>query len=98
MKQLSWLMALAALLAVSDVAAAASAPEVNAIGVENEYADIISQVGGRYVRVQPILTDPNTDPHSFEASPKLARQIAAAQLIVENGVGYDGWADKLIAA
>lgn len=98
MKLLSVLIALAAVLATSDVAAAAPASEISAIGVENEYADVVSQVGGKYVRVQAILTDPNTDPHTFEASPKLARQMAGAQLVVENGVGYDGWADKLISA
>jgi zinc/manganese transport system substrate-binding protein len=98
MKQLPCLIALAALLAVKHVPAATAAGEIEAIGVENEYADVISQIGGKYVRVQAILTDPNTDPHTFEASPKLARQIATAQLIVENGVGYDAWADKLMSA
>ncbi len=77
---------------------AATAKKVQAIGVENEYADVISQVGGKYVEVAAILTDPNTDPHSFEASPKLAREIADADLIVVNGVGYDSWAQKLMAA
>jgi zinc/manganese transport system substrate-binding protein len=66
--------------------------------VENEYADVIAQIGGPYVRVTAIETDPNTDPHSFEVSPKIARQIAQADLIVENGLGYDDWADKMIAA
>lgn len=98
--KLSLLTGFAAWLAVGNLstAIAAGPTEINAIGVENEYADVISQVGGKFVRVQAILTDPNTDPHAFEASPKLARQIAGAQLIVENGVGYDDWADKLMAA
>ena len=94
------LSALAAWLAVTAPAAALAAgpTEIAAIGVENEYADVIAQIGGKYVHVQSILTDPSTDPHTFEASPKLARQIAAAQLVVENGVGYDEWADKLMSA
>ena len=98
--RLSVLTAFAAWLAVGNLttAIAAGPPEISAIGVENEYADVISQVGGKFVQVQSILTDPSTDPHTFEASPKLARQIAAAQLIVENGVGYDDWADKLMSA
>ena len=77
---------------------AVAASPVAAIGVENEYADVISQIGGPYVSVSAIETDPNTDPHTFEASPKVASQIAAAQLIVTNGVGYDSWADKIMAA
>ena len=71
---------------------------INAIGVENEYADVISQIGGKYVHVTAIETDPNTDPHTFEVSPKVAIEIAAADLIVRNGIGYDDWADKIIAA
>lgn len=100
MKQHLLQLAFVALLVPASVAPAhAETPgEIRAIGVENEYADMIAQVGGKYVQVQAIQSDPNTDPHSFEASPKIAREIAAAQLIVENGVGYDDWADKIISA
>src|ERR1700722_20406695 len=41
-------------------------------GAENEYADVISQVGGQYVQVSAIMSNPNTDPHTFEASPAVA--------------------------
>lgn len=82
----------------ASAAVAAPAGVVNAIGVENEYADVIAQIGGKDVQVSAIETDPNTDPHTFEVSPKVAKQIAAAGLIVENGVGYDSWADKIMAA
>jgi len=80
------------------VAVAQTPGVIRAIGIENEYADVISQIGGKYVQVTAIETDPNTDPHTFEASPKIASQIAAADLIVENGLGYDDWADKMLAA
>lgn len=79
-------------------ASAQTSGKINVIGVENEYADVISQIGGQYVQVQAIETDPNTDPHTFEASPKIAKDIADAQLIVVNGVGYDDWADKIMSA
>jgi len=79
-------------------AMAASVAVIKAIGVESQYADVISQIGGPFVQVSAIETDPNTDPHSFEVSPKVATEIAAADLIVENGLGYDSWADKIIAA
>jgi zinc/manganese transport system substrate-binding protein len=98
MNQLAVSALVAVVLAAAPFATAASAAPISAIGVENEYADVISQIGGRYVEVQAIETDPNTDPHSFEASPKVARAIANAQLIVENGVGYDDWADKIMSA
>ena len=71
---------------------------VNAVGAENEYADVISQIGGRYVHVSAIMSNPNTDPHSFEASPAVARTVAAAQLVVQNGVGYDDFMNKIESA
>lgn len=71
---------------------------VSAIGVENQYADIISQIAGPYATVTAIEINPNTDPHEYEASPAIARKIAAADLIVANGLGYDSWVEKIIAA
>jgi zinc/manganese transport system substrate-binding protein len=76
-------------------AASAASATITAIGAENEYADVISQVGGKYVRASSIMSDPNTDPHTFEASPAVAREISAAKLVVQNGVGYDDWATTI---
>ena len=72
-----------------------STAKIAAIGAENEYADVIAQVGGKYVRASAIMSNPNTDPHTFEASPAVAREITAAKLIVQNGVGYDDWATTI---
>ena len=69
--------------------ASAASGAVVAVGAENEYADVIQQVGGQYVKVSAILSNPNTDPHTFEASASLARLLNSAQLVVQNGVGYD---------
>ncbi len=71
---------------------------IGAVGAENEYANVLSQIGGRYVHVSAILDNPNTDPHTFEASPQVAREVSAAQLIVQNGVGYDSWMSKIESA
>jgi zinc/manganese transport system substrate-binding protein len=71
---------------------------ISAVGAENEYASVLSQVGGRYVRVSAIVDNPNTDPHTFEASPQVAQEVSAAQLIVQNGVGYDGWISRIESA
>jgi zinc/manganese transport system substrate-binding protein len=76
----------------------AHAAPLQAVGVENQYADIITQIGGPYVTVTAIVSDPNTDPHSFEINPAIAAKLANADLVIENGLGYDGWADKLLAA
>jgi zinc/manganese transport system substrate-binding protein len=66
-----------------------SSDPIVAVGAENEYANVISQVGGKYVNVSAIMSNPNTDPHTFEASASVARTVSAAQLVVQNGVGYD---------
>jgi zinc/manganese transport system substrate-binding protein len=76
-------------------AAAASATTITAIGAENEYADVISQVGGKYVHASSIMNNPNTDPHTFEASPSVAQEVSSAKLVVQNGVGYDDWATTI---
>ncbi len=51
---------------------------IAAVGAENQYADVIAQVGGRYVRVSSIMSNPNADPHAFEASPAVAAEAPAA--------------------
>jgi zinc/manganese transport system substrate-binding protein len=68
---------------------------IEAIGAENEYASVIGQIGGKYVHTDAIMSNPNNDPHTFEASPAVAREITAAKLIVQNGVGYDTWATTI---
>src|ERR1700731_172091 len=62
---------------------------IHAGGAENEYADVLSQIGGKYISVSSILNNPNTDPHTYEASTSVARAVSQAQLVVQNGVGYD---------
>lgn len=75
--------------ALSSSGSGASTSAIVAIGAENEYADVISQVGGPYVHVSAIMSNPSTDPHTYEASLAIAQEIGAAQLVVQNGVGYD---------
>ncbi len=80
-------------------ASAGSKPSlIIAIGAENEYANVLSQIGGKYVSVSAILKNPNTDPHTFEASPSVAEEVSKAQLIVQNGVGYDSFMNNIEAA
>ncbi len=76
----------------------AAGGKIVAIGAENEYADVISQVGGKYVQASAIMSNPNTDPHTFEASPSVAREVSAAQLVVQNGVGYDSFMNTIESA
>jgi zinc/manganese transport system substrate-binding protein len=90
--------------AASGTAAAASnrsggsGARIVAVGAENEYANVISQIGGRYVTASAIMSDPNTDPHTFEASPSVAQTVSKARLVVQNGVGYDDFMNKIESA
>ncbi|HEY3940923.1 MAG TPA: zinc ABC transporter substrate-binding protein [Acidimicrobiales bacterium] len=68
---------------------------VAAVGAENQYADVISQIGGQYVKAVAILSNPNTDPHTFESSPTVAAAVRQATLIVQNGIGYDDFMTKI---
>ncbi len=65
---------------------------------ENEYGDVVSQIGGPYVTVWSVDSNPNTDPHTYEATPSVGREIAGAKLLIENGVGYDDFMTKLASA
>lgn len=71
---------------------------IQAVGAESQYANVIAQVGGRYVTVTAIIDSPSTDPHSFESSPNVASAISSARLVVQNGLGYDGFMSRIEAA
>jgi zinc/manganese transport system substrate-binding protein len=89
------------LLAAACSASAASSgggDAIVAVGAENEYANVISQIGGSYVQVTAIESNPNTDPHSFEASPSVAEVVSKARLVVQNGLGYDTYMNRIESA
>ena len=71
---------------------------IQVVAAENFWGSIASQVGGDHVHVQSIITSPNTDPHSYEPTSVDARAIAGARFVIENGIGYDPWMGRLIAA
>ncbi len=88
----------AAACSTSSAGTGHGAAVINAVGAENEYANVLSQIGGKYVHVSAILDNPNTDPHAFGASPQVAQEVSSAQLIVQNGVGYDSWMTRIESA
>jgi zinc/manganese transport system substrate-binding protein len=72
--------------------------KVTVVAAENFYGDIARQIGGDRVAVASILNNPDQDPHLFEISPGIARQIAGAQIVIYNGADYDPWMAKLLTA
>ncbi|MGH9077427.1 MAG: metal ABC transporter solute-binding protein, Zn/Mn family [Acidimicrobiales bacterium] len=65
---------------------------------ENDWGSIAAQVGGRWVQVTSIITDPSADPHVYEPTPADGRAVASARLVWYNGIGYDTWMPRLLAA
>lgn len=87
------------LLAACDGAAAARGDgRLFVVAAENEYGNVAAQIGGRYVTVDSIEKNPDTDPHEYEVSPSVAGDIASSDLAIQNGVGYDAFMDKLESA
>jgi zinc/manganese transport system substrate-binding protein len=76
----------------------ASTHGVAVVAAENFWGSIASQIAGKKATVQSIITNPAQDPHSYEPSANDARLLATSQLAIVNGLGYDPWAAKLLAA
>ncbi|HEY3924055.1 MAG TPA: zinc ABC transporter substrate-binding protein [Acidothermaceae bacterium] len=71
---------------------------LHVVAAENFWGSIATQLGGDKVDVQSIITNPDTDPHDYDPSAADARDIAKANVVIENGIGYDPWVSKLLAA
>jgi zinc/manganese transport system substrate-binding protein len=92
------LLAAALLLAVAPAIGPASAKPLTIVAAENFYGDLAQQIGGASVHVTSILTNPNQDPHTFEANASTARAIADAGLVIYSGADYDPWVANLLSA
>jgi zinc/manganese transport system substrate-binding protein len=77
---------------------AGSGGNIHVVAGENFWGSLVAQLGGTHVNVTSIVSDPNTDPHSYESSTANARAISRACLVIVNGANYDVWALNLIAA
>jgi zinc/manganese transport system substrate-binding protein len=82
-------------LAALTVAHAADG-KIALVAAENFYGSVARQIGGDRVSVASIMSNPDQDPHLFEVSPSIIRQIAAAKIVVYNGADYDPWIEKLL--
>ncbi len=72
-----------------------SATVINVVAAENFWGSLAQQLGGSHVKVTSIINNPDADPHSYEPTAADGRTIAAAQVAIINGVGYDAWATQL---
>jgi len=85
-------------IVVCGLSAPAFADPVNVVAAENFYGDLATQIGGPNVVVTSILSNPDDDPHLFEASPDTAKALTDAKVVIVNGVDYDPWMEKLLSA
>ncbi|PZE61443.1 ABC transporter substrate-binding protein [Curtobacterium sp. MCPF17_001] len=68
---------------------------VRVVASTNVYGSIVESIGGDHVDVTSILEDPSQDPHSFESSAKTQLAVSKADLLIENGGGYDDFMSTL---
>jgi zinc/manganese transport system substrate-binding protein len=71
---------------------------LHVVAAESFWGSIAAQLGGGRVRVTSLVASPATDPHDYEPTAADARAVAGARLVIVNGIGYDPWASKLVAA
>jgi zinc/manganese transport system substrate-binding protein len=75
--------------------AAATSSKLGVVASTNVYGDMVRQIGGSHVSVTSILTDPNADPHLYEPGTRNGLAVAKARLVIQNGLGYDAFMQRL---
>ena len=71
-----------------------AADKIKAVASFSILGDMVKQVGGDRVEVTT-LVGPDGDAHVFEPTPADARTLAAANILFVNGLGFEGWMDRL---
>lgn len=71
---------------------------IEVVAAENFWGGLAEQLGGSHVHVSSIINSPDADPHNYEPTAADGRRIAVTDVAIVNGVGYDTWASKLLAA
>jgi zinc/manganese transport system substrate-binding protein len=73
-----------------------STPKIKIIAAENFYGELAKILGGNYINVTSIISNPNADPHLFAFSPKLSQELMNADIIIYNGANYDPWMEQAL--
>jgi zinc/manganese transport system substrate-binding protein len=85
-------------LVATPVAAQSVASKLTIVAAENFYGDVAGQLAGPGAVVSSVLSNPDQDPHLFEASPSVARSLSVARVVIYNGADYDPWMATLLRA
>src|SRR5689334_11211106 len=92
-------VAAAAALALSGCSAASAGSDdgtLRVVASTNVYGDIAATIGGDDIKVTSLMDDPAQDPHSFEASAQNQLAVSKADVVIENGGGYDDFMQSLL--
>ncbi|GAB2758914.1 metal ABC transporter solute-binding protein, Zn/Mn family [Streptomyces bullii] len=74
----------------------AGSAKVAVVASTNVYGDIVRRIGGSRVDVTSVISDPDQDPHSYEADVQNQLALSKAKVVVENGGGYDDFVDRML--
>src|SRR5471030_1327757 len=88
------------LFALASPAAAQPSPGQDRLKVVATFSilgDLVAQVGGDKIDLT-ILVGPDTDAHTYQPKPNDLRVLAGAKVLVSNGLGFEGWIDRLADA
>ena len=96
MRELTRLLLLLVALAAAPAAAEPLAP-LPVVASFSILGDFLREVGGDAVAVS-VIVGPDSDAHVYEPTPADARKLAEARLVFVNGLGFEGWLDRLAAA
>lgn len=80
------------------ISSGAQGGAIKVVAAENFYGNIAQQLGGDKISVTSIISNPNVDPHEYESSVQDGIAITNANIVIENGLQYDSWMDKLLSA
>ena len=62
------------------------------------YGEVAKQVAGSHGQVTSFINNPSIDPHDYQPTTKEAQEVSHANVVIENGLGYDQWMNKLVRA
>lgn len=70
---------------------------IHVVAAESSYGSMVKSIGGEHVDVVSLLDSPDVNPHQFKGNPEIGRKLQDADLVVANGLGFDGWIEPLLA-
>jgi zinc/manganese transport system substrate-binding protein len=96
-RSLGWLASVLSLtVLVSACGSSTGAGGVSVVASTNVYGDIAKQIAGDKVSITSIISNPDADPHSYEADTRNQLALSKADVVIENGGGYDDFVDTML--